>query len=46
MLMKPTTNVLTTYPIFQEIARRRQNIRRVLSRLATPQVSNPKSPAL
>ena len=46
MQMKPTTNVLVTYPIFQEIARRRQSIRRVLSRLTAPQVSNPKTTAL
>jgi len=44
--MKQTTTVLTTYPIFQEIARRRQSIRRVLSHLAAPQVTNPNATAL
>lgn len=38
--MKPTTTVLATYPVFLEIARRRQTIRRVLSRLTAPQVTN------
>lgn len=41
-----TTNVRATYPIFMEIARRRQSIRRVLSRLTAPQVINPKDAAL
>ena len=39
-------NTTTLYPIFAEIARRRQSIRRVLSRLTPPQVSNPNTRAL
>gem|GEM_PF-5354373 len=44
--MKQTSNVSVSYPIFGEIARRRQSIRRVLSHLATPQVSNSNTCAL
>ena len=40
MCMKQKSNVMATYPVFLEIARRRQSIRRVLQSIAAPQVFN------